>query len=240
MSAEAAKTADTQAMAMRDGRLLGAEALIRWRHPQHGLLAAGTFVPVAEETGMITEIGEFVLFEACREAAQWHGADTLIRVNFAAAQLQQVETVDIVREALDEAGLPAQRLCVEITESAMMEDVQLAESVLHRLKALGVHVAVDDFGTGFSSLAYLKRFPVDALKIDRAFVDGLEYRESDDAFVRSIISLADALGLDVVAEGVENQAQADVLLRLGCIRAQGYHYGRPMPAADLRALVARA
>lgn len=227
-------------VSMRDGRLLGAEALIRWRHPHHGLLAAGTFVPVAEETGIITEIGEFVLFEACREATQWQDADLLLRVNFAAAQLQQTETVEVVREALDEAGLPPHRLCVEITESAMMEDVQLAESVLHRLKAVGVHVAVDDFGTGFSSLAYLKRFPVDALKIDRAFVDGLEHRESDDAFVRSIISLADALGLDVVAEGVENQEQADVLLRLGCIRAQGYHYGRPMPAQELRALLARA
>lgn len=225
---------------MVDGQVLGAEALIRWRHPQHGLLAAGMFVPVAEETGIITEIGEFVLFEACREAARWQHSDTTVRVNFAAAQLQQAETVEIVREALDEAGLPPHRLCVEITESAMMEDVQLAESVLHRLKAVGVHLAVDDFGTGFSSLAYLKRFPVDALKIDRAFVDGLEHQESDDAFVRSIISLAEALGLDVVAEGVENQEQADVLLALGCVRAQGYYYGRPVPAADLRQRLTRA
>lgn len=217
-----------------DGSVLGAEALIRWRHPQHGLLAAAAFVGVAEETGIITEIGEYVLFEACREAAGWGNTDAMIRVNFAAAQLQQPETVDIVREALEETGLAAHRLCVEITESAVMTDVHLAESVLHRLKYLGVHLAVDDFGTGFSSLAYLKRFPVDALKIDRAFVDGLEDHDSDDAFVRSIISLADALGLEVVAEGVESRAQADALVRLGCVRAQGYYFGRPAPPAEIR------
>lgn len=220
-----------------DGRIVGAEALIRWRHPEQGLLEAGRFIEVAEETGIITEIGEFVLFEACREAASWNDERSSVRVNFAAAQLQQVETVELVSSALGDSRLAASRLCVEITESAMMDDVQQAEEVLRRLKALGVRIAVDDFGTGFSSLAYLKRFPVDALKIDRAFVDGLELHDSDDAFVRSIVSLAGALGLDVVAEGVENQAQADVLARLGCRRAQGYFFGRPIPAAELRSLV---
>lgn len=223
-------------VSLHDKSILGAEALVRWQHPDEGLLAAGLFVPVAEETGLIVEIGTHVLLNACHEAATWPGGDAgpMLRVNFAAAQLQRDETVALVRLALEQTGLPAHRLCVEITESAVMTDIPRSEDILHRLKELGVKIAVDDFGTGFSSLAYLKRFPVDALKIDRAFVMDLAENGEDQAFVRSIISLADALGLDVVAEGVETQEQADVLLRLGCHRAQGYFFGRPAPAEDLR------
>jgi len=222
-------------VSLQTGAVLGAEALVRWQHPEKGLLAAATFIEVAEETGLVVEMGAQVLRDACAEAASWtNSPETMIRVNFAAAQLQRSETVDLVAATLAEFDLAPERLCVEITESAMMEDVERAERILHDLKALGVRLAVDDFGTGFSSLAYLKRFPVDALKIDREFVIGVGQSEDDNAFVGSIVSLADALGLDVVAEGVEEPEQAAALLRLGCHRAQGYLFGRPGPASDLR------
>ena len=220
-------------VSLHTGKILGAEALVRWQHPELGLLYPGAFIEVAEETGLVVDLGTHVLFEACRSAATWPRDDLVVRVNFAAAQLQRPETVGLVALALEQSGLDAGRLCVEITESAMMGDVDQAEKILGELKDLGVHVAVDDFGTGFSSLAYLKRFPVDALKIDRAFVTGLGVRDEDTAFVRSIISLAEALGLSVVAEGVETAAQADSLLRLGCHRAQGFHFARPGPEAAL-------
>jgi diguanylate cyclase (GGDEF)-like protein/PAS domain S-box-containing protein len=222
---------------LHDGTILGAEALVRWEHPTRGLLSAGAFIEVAEETGLVVEMGERVLVAACAEAATWSGGDDapMIRVNLAAAQLQREETVSLVHRVLDETGLAPSRLCLEITESAVMNDVHRTEEILRRLKELGVHLAVDDFGTGFSSLAYLKRFPVDALKIDRAFVRDLGDDEADVAFVRSIVSLADALGLDVVAEGVETAAQAEILVELGCHRAQGFYFGRPAPAEEFRA-----
>jgi diguanylate cyclase (GGDEF)-like protein/PAS domain S-box-containing protein len=220
-------------VSLRTGEILGAEALVRWQHPERGLLFPGDFIEVAEETGLVVDLGTHVLFEACRSAVTWPGDDLVVRVNFAAAQLQRPETVGLVSHALEQTGLPPHRLCVEITESAMMGDLEKAEMILGRLKELGVHVAVDDFGTGFSSLAYLKRFPVDALKIDREFVMVLGDRDEDNAFVRSIVSLADALGLSVVAEGVETRDQADMLMRLGCQRAQGFYFAKPGPVEDL-------
>ena len=225
---------------MSDGRFLGAEALVRWEHPLRGLVPARSFVSVAEETGMIAEIGSFVLREACRQAASWRDLESTIRVNFSAGQLQRADTVHLIRETLEEVGLPAERLCVEITESAVMEDIERAEDVLHDLKRLGVGVALDDFGTGFSSLAYLRRFPVDTVKIDLSFVGNLDGVDRDDAIVRSILSLAEALEMEVVAEGVETRAQVDALLRLGCDRAQGYFYARPMPVQELADHVALA
>ncbi len=226
-------------VSLHDGRILGAEALVRWQHPENGLLAAGAFIEVAEETGLIVEMGELVLAEACREAARWPGGDAgpVVRVNLAAAQLQREETVSLVRSVLAETRLAPRRLCLEITESAVMNDVNRSEEILHRLKKLGVHLAVDDFGTGFSSLAYLKRFPVDALKIDRSFVNDLGHDPEDVAFVRSIVSLADALGLGVVAEGVETQLQAEMLVELGCHRAQGFLFAKPGPPEALRELL---
>ncbi len=220
---------------LHDGVMLAAEALVRWEHPTKGLLPATAFIEVAEETGLVVEMGEIVLAAACAEAASWPGGDhaPVVRVNLAAAQLQREETVSLVRSILDETGLAPHRLCLEITESAVMSDVHRSEEILHRLKALGVHLAVDDFGTGFSSLAYLKRFPVDVLKIDRAFVSDLDRESSDVAFVRSIVSLAEALSLDVVAEGVETEEQARILVELGCHRAQGYHFAPPAPATAL-------
>lgn len=218
-----------------DGSLLGAEALVRWIHPDKGLLAAAAFIEVAEETGVVTEIGDFVLAEACREAATWPGGDLgpMIRVNLAASQIQREETVTLVQSVLTETGLAPSRLCLEITESAVMNDVARSEEILRRLKGLGVELAVDDFGTGFSSLAYLKRFPVDALKIDRTFVMDLGHDAEDEAFVRSIVSLAEALSLNVVAEGVETELQSEMLIELGCDRAQGYLFARPGPPEDL-------
>ncbi len=222
-------------VATSDGRMLGAEALVRWNHPTEGVLPAAAFIEVAEETGLIVEMGEFVLRRAVEEAASWPGGDDgpMVRVNLAASQLQRDDTIATVRFALQETGLAPHRLCLEITESAVMTDIRRSEQILHRLKELGVKLAVDDFGTGFSSLAYLKRFPVDALKIDRAFVVGLGEDDEDLAFVSSIISLADALGLDVVAEGVETPGQAEILSGLGCHRAQGYLYAKPGPPEEL-------
>ena len=225
-------------VSLHTGRTLGAEALVRWEHPTRGLLLPGAFMEVAEETGLIIDIGTHVLFEACSEAAGWDDRELAVRVNFAPAQLQRRETIALVEMALAQSGLEPHRLCVEITETAMMADLEQAEAVLLELKRLGVRVAVDDFGTGFSSLAYLKRFPVDALKIDRAFVSDLGAHDEDNAFVRSILSLAEALGLSVVAEGVETEEQVDTLLRLGCHRAQGFYFARPRPAADLRSRLA--
>lgn len=222
---------------LHTGKVLGAEALVRWEHPEQGLLYPGAFIEVAEETGLIVDLGIQVLFAACHSAASWPDRNLMVRVNFAAAQLQRDETVGLVAKALHESGLEPHRLCVEITESAMMADVEQAERVLADLKALGVYLAVDDFGTGFSSLAYLKRFPVDALKIDREFVMVLGPDNKDTAFVQSIISLADALGLSVVAEGIETIEQADMLLSLGCRRAQGFYFAKPAPVDQLLELV---
>ena len=222
------------------GEVLAVEALVRWNHPTEGLLSASRFIDIAEETGLVVDIGELVLAEACREAATWPGGAMApqLRVNLSAAQIQRDETVDLVRHVLAASGLPARRLCLEITESAVMIDLERSAETLDRLKEMGIELAVDDFGTGFSSLAYLKQFPVDVLKIDRAFVSGLGSDDDDTAFVRSIISLAEALGLGVVAEGVETATQADALLGLGCTRAQGYLFAEPSPSETLRTFMA--
>ncbi len=227
-------------VALDSGRFLGAEALIRWDHPLRGLIQARRFIPVAEESGLLANIGAFVLGQACIEAASWTDPNTVVRVNLSTSQLRQPDLLSVVREALDAAGLPPHRLCIEVTEATMTDAEDRAERVLTDLRSLGVGIALDDFGTGFSSLAYLKRFPVDTVKIDRSFVHGLDGPKPDDAFVRSIVSLAEALNLEVVAEGVESQAQADALLRLGCARAQGFFYARPMPVDELATRFASA
>jgi len=222
---------------LEDGSVLGAEALVRWQHPSRGLLPAASFIEVAEEAGLLVEIGEFVLREACREAAEWprHGRSPVISVNLAASQIQREETVDLVQSVLLEVGLAASQLCLEITESAMMRDPARSERILTMLKELGVKLAVDDFGTGFSSLAYLKRFPVDILKIDQSFVRDLGEDRDNEKFVNSIIRLADSLGLGVIAEGVETEQQAKILRALGCETVQGYLYARPAAAEEMRA-----
>jgi diguanylate cyclase (GGDEF)-like protein len=220
-------------IALDTGRILGAEALVRWEHPLRGLMHARSFLHIAEDAGLLSAIGSFVLRAACVEAASWADQDTLIRVNLAASQLHQADMVTVIGEALTIAGLDPQRLCIEVTEASMTQDLERSEHVLSGLRSLGVRIALDDFGTSFASLAHLKRFGVDTIKIDRSLVRGLDSPNADDLLVRSIVSLAAALELEVVAEGIETQAQAEALLRAGCTRAQGYFYAPPMPTSEL-------
>ena len=208
-----------------------AEALLRWRQPDGSLRVAGEFIDVAESSGLIVEIGDFVLGQACRDAASWpshHGVAPMVRVNLSARQFEQSDLPDRVAEALRTSTLPPQRLCLEITETTLMGRAEASLDVLRQLRSLGVGLAIDDFGTGYSSLAYLKRFPVDTLKIDRSFVEGLPDSVFDMAIVTAVLSLARCLGIEVVAEGVENAAQADVLRAHGVRRAQGWLYAAAM------------
>ncbi len=224
---------------LRTGRMIRAKVLARWQHPTRGLVPPGDFIPLAEETGLIAPLGRWVLGEACRQAAAWAAAGTpvAIAVNLTTREFQHPGLAREVAAALATTGLAARWLGLEITESLAMRDMAATIATLAALGALGVPVAIDDFGTGYSSLAYLKRLPVGALKIDKAFVDGLGTDEEDTAIVATIVTLAHALGLRVVAEGVETAAQADQLLQLGCDLAQGYHFARPLPPAELQALL---
>ena len=219
--------------------IVGAEALVRWRHPSRGLLSAGSFIALAEETGLVVEIGRWVLGVATTKAAEWvaAGHDLIVRVNLSTRQLRPAIVTE-VQEALTVAGLAPERLCLEITETAIMDDVQDSARMLQEFRDLGVLIAIDDFGTGFSSLAYLKRLPVDILKIDRTFVDGVGVDPDDTAIVRSIIGLAHTLRLDVVAEGIEDRTQIAELVRLGCSRGQGFHLAQPAPPDALELLLA--
>ncbi|MEM7140271.1 MAG: EAL domain-containing protein [Actinomycetota bacterium] len=223
---------------LETGEIVGTEALVRWRHPERGLLAAGSFISLAEETGLVVDLGRWVLTQATRQGAAWlgEGYDVVTRVNLSARQLRGA-VVEEVEAALADASLPPDRLCLELTETAIMDDVQESARILAQFRELGVQVAIDDFGTGFSSLAYLKRFPVDILKIDRTFVDGVGVDPDDTAIVRSVIGLARTLRLEVVAEGIEDASQVGELVRLGCGRGQGFHLARPAPADDVSMLL---
>ena len=220
---------------LADGRTTGVEALVRWQHPTRGLLPPAEFITVAEESGFIRELGAWVLEEAVAQAARWQaaGAELQVSVNLSARQLADPGLRDRVTTALARSGVPAARLVLEITETALMSDPETAMATLTALKALGTGVAVDDFGTGYASLSYLRRFPVDELKIDRSFVAGMTEDAGDRAIVASCVHLAHAMGLVSVAEGVETAAQRDALLALGCDVAQGYHYSRPVPPGEL-------
>ena len=223
---------------LTSGRVVGAEALIRWRDPEFGEISPGEFIPVAEESGFIVAIGDWVLKRAVTQAAAWRevGAGMTISVNVSALQFQQPGFVDGVAQALREAGLPPHLLELELTESILIQDAKDAMLRLQALAQLGVKLAIDDFGTGYSSLAYLKRFPIGRLKIDRTFVSGLPTEESDAAIVQAIIHMGRALRLEIVAEGVENDAQRDFLARAGCDLYQGFLYA---PALDVAAFEAR-
>jgi diguanylate cyclase (GGDEF)-like protein/PAS domain S-box-containing protein len=216
---------------LASGAIAGFEALIRWEHPTRGLLAPSQFIPLAEETGLIVGIGEWVLHEACRTAVAWPQPLTL-SVNLSARQLAQPDLVASVRRALSETGIDPANLCLEITESAVMAAGAATTAQLRALKSLGVRLAIDDFGTGFSSLVHLRRFPVDMLKIDGTFVAGLGDEPQDASIAAAVISLAHALGLTTVAEGVETEQQAGILRQLGCDLGQGHLFARPAPAAD--------
>ena len=216
---------------LKTGNVVGAEALIRWRDPELGEVSPGQFIPVAEETGFIIAIGDWVLEQAVRQAARWRddGNALPVSVNVSALQFQQDDFIDRVASVLADHRLAGELLELELTESILVHDADEALARLSRLSQLGVRLAIDDFGTGYSSLAYLKRFPIDRLKIDRSFVKDLPADTSDGAIVRAIVQLAQALSMKVIAEGVETEPQRAFLLELGCDEFQGFLYA---PALD--------
>jgi diguanylate cyclase (GGDEF)-like protein/PAS domain S-box-containing protein len=221
-------------ISVSSGQPQGLEALLRWRHPERGLVSPADFIPMAEETGLILPIGQWVLNTACQQLANWRTngwPELRVAVNLSAAQFRQQDLLTQVEAALAAANLPADALELEVTESILMIDAEGTAKMLNALNAMGVTLAIDDFGTGYSSLAYLKRFSVSTLKVDRSFVNGIGIDGEDAAICSAIIGLARSLRLDVVAEGVETQAQYDWLAKAGCHIIQGYFTGRPAPAA---------
>jgi diguanylate cyclase (GGDEF)-like protein len=224
---------------LRSGRIVGAEALVRWSHPQRGVVPPIDFVPLAEQTGQIVQIGRLVLEKACHQAAAWRlsGQALRISVNAAVAQLRDRGFAADVARILDETGLPAEQLCLEITESSLLNAAGSGIAGIEALRRLGVRIAIDDFGTGYSSLAYLHQMPVDELKIDRSFVSRLERDERDRHLVVAILGMAHALDLSVVAEGVETDMQHELLRRFGCELAQGYLFSPPRSADEFAGLL---
>jgi diguanylate cyclase (GGDEF)-like protein/PAS domain S-box-containing protein len=224
------------------GRCRGAEALMRWAHPSRGLVGPAEFIPVAEETGVISALGRWALQEACRQAAGWVGLGVgppQVAVNLSAQQLAQPDLVSQVTEALDRSTLAPEALCLELTETALMADPDSALATLSALHDLGVQISIDDFGTGYSSLLYLRRYPVDYLKVDRTFVAGLGDGTHDSAIVSGVVNLGHAFGLTVVAEGVETDQQLETLRGMGCDLGQGYLWSRPVPSRELLGTLAR-
>lgn len=231
-------------IALETGNLDGMEALVRWLHPRRGLVSPAAFVPLAEETGLIRPLGQWVLEEACRQTKRWHdrlpGLRIVTSVNLSPRQFQQPTLVEDVAAALQRSGVDPRHIQLEITESAAMEDAEVAVTTLERLKELGVQLAIDDFGTGYSSLAYLKRFPVDELKIDRAFVTGLGANTEDVSIVNAVTSLGHALNLTIVAEGIETAEDSQQVQTLGCEIGQGYYFAKPLAPADADAYLRRS
>jgi EAL domain-containing protein (putative c-di-GMP-specific phosphodiesterase class I) len=220
---------------------LGAEALIRWTHPERGLVQPAQFIPVAEETGLILPIGQWVLHEACAQIKAWQQnaltRDLVLAVNVSPKQFRQPDFVAQVRAALKHHAINPERLKLEITESILLENIEETITTMQVLKEIGVRFSLDDFGTGFSSLQYLKRLPLDQLKIDRSFVRDIAIDSSDKAIVRTIIAMAQSLGLGVIAEGVETEEQLQLLLDSGCSHYQGYLFGKPIPIEQFEALL---
>jgi EAL domain-containing protein (putative c-di-GMP-specific phosphodiesterase class I) len=216
---------------------VGAEALLRWPHPQRGFVPPDVFVPLAEEIGLIGAIGLVVLDGACQHAAMWrlHGLDLYVSVNVSVRQIPDDLPPVVVLEILRRHGLSADALVFEITEGVLMSNVTVAQSWIESLRAAGIRIYLDDFGTGYSSLSYLKRFPLDTVKIDKSFIRDLHNDKSDRALVDAIITMAGSLGLRVVAEGVEDQQQLVLLREMGCGYGQGYYFARPVTAADFAA-----
>ena len=226
-----------------DGNVIGVEALLRWRHPERGLLAPGAFIQIAEERGLIVPMGKWVLNTACRQNRAWQNEGLRpisMAVNVSPLQFQKKEFPEVVSAALNDSGLDYRYLELEITEGALMHDSNITNANIGALKAMGLKLAIDDFGTGYSSLNYLKRLPLSKLKIDRSFVSDIPGDKDDTAIVSAIIAMALSLNLDIIAEGVETAEQADLLLAAGCAKAQGYYFGKPMPAEEMRALLRRS
>ena len=222
----------------RQGRTTGVEALVRWQHPQRGLVSPTQFIPLAEDTGLILPLGQWVLQTACEQLLLWAGqpacAHWTLSVNISGRQLHQADFVQQVQEVLQRTGAPAQRLKLELTESVLMGSAHQVEQKMNALRALGVRFSLDDFGTGYSSLAYLHELPLSQLKIDQRFVRHLDSDERSGAIVRTIVNLAKNLGMEVIAEGVETRQQRDLLAVNGCHDYQGYLFGKPVPVEELR------
>jgi diguanylate cyclase (GGDEF)-like protein len=232
-------------VSLETGKIIGFEALVRWQHPLRGLVSPVKFIPVAEETGAIVPLGEWVLEEACRQLRLWEGMfnfdrPLIMSVNLSGKQFAQPDLVARIQEILETTGLSPQSLKLEITESVVMDDVESAIEVLKHMKALKVKLGIDDFGTGYSSLSYLSRFPTDTLKVDKSFVGRMETESEGEnvAIVRTIVTLAHALGMDVIAEGVETAAQLAKLRAIGCEYGQGYFFAKPLPSDDATVLMA--
>jgi EAL domain-containing protein (putative c-di-GMP-specific phosphodiesterase class I) len=214
-------------------QIRGMEALMRWQHPIRGLLPPAEFIAIAEESGLIIELGRWALEEACRATALWikqfpQHAPFSVSVNLSPRQFERTDLVATVRQALEYTGLSASCLKLEVTESVIMNDAEASILMLQRLKNLGIQIAIDDFGTGYSSLSYLKRLPLDVLKIDRSFIRGIGQHQEDVAIVQATIAMAKSLGLSVVAEGIETDEQATLLRQWSCESGQGFFFGRPM------------
>ena len=227
-----------QPQAKIGGEVIGFEALIRWNNPQRGMVSPATFIPIAEESGLIMQIGEWVLREACREAASW-ARPLHIAVNLSPIQFRHGDLAGLVHSVLLETGLAPARLELEITEGVLVEDFSRGVSILRRLKTLGVRIAMDDFGTGYSSMSYLQSFPFDKIKIDQSFISNVKSNPQSAAIVRAVIGLAHGLSLPVLAEGVETTAQLDFLAAESCDEVQGYLLGRPHPIMEYSGLIHR-
>ena len=219
-------------------KIFGAEALVRWTDPNLGALSPGEFIPIAEQSSLIVDLGAWVLREACRTAATWPSQELIISVNVSAVQLRRGGLFDLIRDTLNETGLPPHRLELELTESALFRDTEDVTSLLWALRALGVRLAVDDFGTGYSTLSYFKDFPVDKLKIDKSFIDGLAPASRGLNIVRAAAAMAEGLGLELVAEGIETERQRDLLREVGVMRGQGYLFSPAVSSEDFVTLVA--
>ena len=222
--------------------IVGMEALVRWPHPTQGLISPKTFIPLAEETGLIEPLGRLILAKACREVRSWEQhlppeVQPELHVNLSVRQFQYPELVEDIAQVLEQTGFPIERLKLELTETILIKDTESQLEILHRLKGLGIKLAIDDFGTGWSSLSYIKRLPIDALKIDRSFIDGLLEDAGDQAIVLAVVSLADILGLQVISEGVENAAQMRLLNKLGCEIGQGYYFSKALPGDKMLKLL---
>lgn len=230
-------------VSVMNGAVTGFEALLRWNHPEHGLVAPGEFVPIAEDSGLIIPIGRWVMEQACAQLAEWDRCENApgrlsMAVNVSGRQVLDDDLVGVTNEILDQVALDASQLILEITESSLLDDFGDSLDVFHKLRSLRVRLALDDFGTGYSALGYLRRLPFDVLKLDRSFTANLERTPADSQIAGAVIEMARAISMTVIGEGVETAAQLACLRRLGCHLAQGFYFGRPMPSADVTALLA--
>jgi EAL domain-containing protein (putative c-di-GMP-specific phosphodiesterase class I) len=219
----------------RSGQVTGAEALLRWKHPTRGMVPPSTFIPLAERYGLMRGLGQWVIEDACRQAQRWreHGLRMRVAINLSALQMRQNDIVELIVQSLERYRVQPSLLTCEITESVAMEDTKATQQTFKRLGKAGVHLSIDDFGTGYSSLSYLRRLPAEELKIDRSFVMDIESSTDARSVVDAVVKLAHALGLRVVAEGVENTRQQEILRELGCDEMQGYMFAKPMSARAL-------